>query len=133
MEMMIGKRRIGKDHPPLVIAEIGINHEGSLEKAMRMVDDAHAAGCECTKFQSHVIEDEMIPNKVVPGNSTETIWNIMERCALSEEEEIKLKDHVELLGMIYLCTPFSRAAAERLKGCKCRLIRSARENAIITR
>ena len=57
----------------------------------------------------------MIPNDVVPGNTTETIWDIMKRCALSEEEEIKLKSYVESLGMIYLCTPFSRAAAERLK------------------
>ena len=44
-----------------------------------------------------------------------TIWDIMVRCALSEEEEIRIKDYVESLGMIYLCTPFSRAAAERLK------------------
>jgi N-acetylneuraminate synthase len=118
MDFKIGNRMIGTEYPPLVIAEIGINHEGSIEKAIRMVDDAHAAGCECTKFQSHVIEDEMIPNDVVPGNTTETIWNIMKRCALSEEEEIKLKGYVESLGMIYLCTPFSRAAAERLKRMK---------------
>jgi sialic acid synthase SpsE len=115
MEFMIDKRRIGGGHPPFVIAEIGINHEGHFDKAIRMVDDAHASGCECVKFQSHVIEDEMIPNNVVPGNSTETIWNIMKRCALSEEEEVELKKYVESLGMIYLCTPFSRAAAERLK------------------
>jgi sialic acid synthase SpsE len=115
MDFKIGSRMVGMQYPPLVIAEIGINHEGSIEKALRMVDDAHVAGCECVKFQSHVIEDEMIPNEVVPGNTTETIWNIMKRCALSEEEEIKLKSYVESLGMIYLCTPFSRAAAERLK------------------
>lgn len=118
MDLKIGNRMIGTEYSPLVIAEIGINHEGSIEKAIRMVDDAHAAGCECTKFQSHVVEDEMIPNDVVPGNTTETIWNIMKRCALSEEEEIKLKGYVESLGMIYLCTPFSRAAAERLKRMK---------------
>jgi N-acetylneuraminate synthase len=118
MDIKIGERMIGKEYPPLVIAEIGINHEGSFKKAIRMVDDAHAAGCECTKFQSHVIEDEMIPNGVVPGNTTETIWDIMKRCALSEEEEINLKSYVESLGMIYLCTPFSRAAAERLKRMK---------------
>ena len=53
-------RKIGVAHPPLVIAEIGINHEGSLEKAICMVDDAKAAGCECVKFQYHIIEDEMI-------------------------------------------------------------------------
>ena len=115
MDFKIGNRMVGAEYPPLVIAEIGINHEGSIEKAIRMVDDAHAAGCECAKFQSHVIEDEMIPNDVVPGNTTETIWNIMKRCALSEAEEINLKNYVESLGMIYLCTPFSRAAADRLK------------------
>ena len=77
-------RQIGGDHPPLVIAEIGINHEGDIRKAFQMVDDAQAAGCECAKFQSHVIEDEMIPNNVIPGNASESIWDIMERCALSE-------------------------------------------------
>lgn len=115
MSFKIDKRMIGMEYPPLVIAEIGINHEGMFEKAIRMVDDAYAVGCECAKFQSHVIEDEMIPNNVIPGNTTESIWDIMKRCALSEEEEIKLKDYVESKGMIYMCTPFSRAAAERLE------------------
>jgi sialic acid synthase SpsE len=118
MSFNIGDRMIGTEYPPLVIAEIGINHEGSFEKAIRMVNDAHTAGCECVKFQSHVIEDEMIPNDVVPGNTTETIWEIMKRCALTEGEENQLKSYVESLGMIYLCTPFSRAATERLKRMK---------------
>jgi len=107
-------RAIGAGVAPLVIAEIGINHEGDLKKALRMVDDAKLAGCECVKFQSHVIEDEMIPNDVVPGNATESIWDIMKRCALNEDEERELKVYVESKGMIFLSTPFSRAAAERL-------------------
>src|SRR5215469_1851485 len=111
----IAGRKIGPEYAPLVIAEIGINHEGSFEKAIRMVDDAAAAGCECAKFQSHVIEDEMIPNNVVPGNAKESIWDIMKRCALTESEEIELKRYVEAKGLIYLCTPFSRAAAVRLE------------------
>jgi sialic acid synthase SpsE len=111
----IAGRKIGMDFPPLVIAEIGINHEGSFDKAIRMVDDAASAGCECAKFQSHVIEDEMIPNDVIPGNAKESIWDIMKRCALSEVEEIELKRYVESKGLIYLCTPFSRAAAIRLE------------------
>lgn len=111
----LGSRKIGPEHPPLVIAEIGINHEGDVEKAIRMVDDAYGAGCECVKFQCHVIEDEMIPNHVVPGNANERIWEIMKRCALSEDEEVRLKAYVESKGMIYLCTPFSRAAAIRLE------------------
>jgi len=114
-EIRLGHRAVGRDHFPLVIAEIGINHEGSFAKAVRMVDDAHSVGCECVKFQSHVIEDEMIRNDVVPGNANESIWDIMSRCALSEEEERRLKTYTEAKGMIYLCTPFSRAAAERLE------------------
>lgn len=112
--MNIGERPVGLEYPPLVIAEIGINHEGDFEKAIRMVDDAHRAGCECVKFQSHVIDDEMIPNDVVPGNASESIWNIMERCALTETEERELKAYVESRDMIFLSTPFSRAAANRL-------------------
>ena len=96
-EMRIAGRAIGPEHPPLVIAEIGINHEGDYDKAVRMVDD------------------EMIPNDVVPGNTTETIWNIMVRCALDADEEIALKRYVEQKGMIYMSTPFSRAAADRLE------------------
>ncbi|MGA1442008.1 MAG: N-acetylneuraminate synthase family protein, partial [Ilumatobacteraceae bacterium] len=100
----ISDRSIGREHPPLVIAEIGINHEGDIHKAFRMIDVAQAAGCECAKFQSHVIEDEMIPNDVIPGNATESIWNIMERCALSEAEERRVKEYVESKGMIFLST-----------------------------
>lgn len=113
-DFQIGTRWVGENHPPLILAEIGINHEGSFKKAVQMVDDAYKAGCECVKFQSHVIEDEMIPNNVIPGNAKESIWDIMARCALSEDEEIRLKSYVESKGMIYLCTPFSRAAADRL-------------------
>lgn len=114
-ELVIAKRKIGPEHPPLIIAEIGINHEGIFEKALRMIDDAVKVGCECVKFQSHIIEDEMIPNDVIPGNASESIWDIMSRCALSEENEYKLKEYTESKGMIFLSTPFSRAAADRLE------------------
>jgi N-acetylneuraminate synthase len=115
MELRVGKRVIGPGHSPLVIAEIGINHEGNFDKAIQMIDDALAAGCECVKFQSHVIEDEMIPNNVIPGNAKESIWDIMSRCAFDEKQEILIKRYVDQKGLIYLSTPFSRAAAERLE------------------
>ena len=112
----IGDRPVGPEHPPLVIPEIGINHEGSLQTACEMVDAAAAAGAEIVKHQTHVVEDEMSPaaRGVIPGNASESIWDIMERCALDEAEERKLKDYVESKGLIYLSTPFSRAAANRL-------------------
>jgi N-acetylneuraminate synthase len=82
---------------------------------MRMVDDIAAAGGECAKFQCHVVDDEMIPNDVVPGNADESIWSIMARCALSEADDRRLKEYTERKGLIYLSTPFSRAAADRLE------------------
>lgn len=100
-----------------MIAEIGINHEGIFDRAIKMINDAHGVGAECVKFQCHVIEDEMAPaaKGVVPGNATESIWDIMERCSFNEEQDRKLKEHTESLGMLYLSTPFSRAAADRLE------------------
>ena len=113
-EITICNRSIGKDFSPFVIPEIGINHEGDFDKAKQMIKDAFDANAECVKFQCHIIDDEMIKNNVIPGNTTESIWEIMNRCSLTEEEEIKLKDYAENLGMIFLSTPFSRKAADRL-------------------
>lgn len=113
----IGRRKIGPDYPPLVIAEIGINHNGSLEKAKRMIRDAKKAGAECVKFQGHVLKDEMLESearKTIPANSKGSIWEVMARCALSGKQEQELKNYAERLGLIFLSTPFSRAAADRL-------------------
>ena len=116
-EIEIARRKIGPAHPPLVVAEIGINHEGSLITAFAMVDAAARAGAEVVKHQTHVVADEMsgAARKVVPGNATVSIYDIIERCALSEDDERKLKDYVEAKGMIFMSTPFSRAAADRLQ------------------
>jgi len=113
----ISGRKIGPDYPPLVIAEIGINHEGSLQVAKEMVDAAHRAGVEVVKHQTHIVEDEMsgAAKKVIPGNADVSIYEIMERCSLNESDELELKNYVESKGMIFISTPFSRAAAERLK------------------
>ena len=102
---------------PLVIPEIGINHEGDLSVAKEMVLSAHRAGAALIKHQTHVVNDEMshAAKKVIPGNSTESIYDIMNRCALSEDEEAELKEYTENLGMVFLSTPFSRAAADRLQ------------------
>ena len=113
----INERKIGRDYPPFVIAEIGINHEGSLKVAKEMVDAAFRAGAECVKHQTHIVEDEMsgLAKNVIPGNADISIYEIMKRCALNEKDEIALKDYVESKGMIFISTPFSRAASERLK------------------
>lgn len=116
IEFQIGSRTVGYQHPPLIVCEIGINHEGSLATAFEMVDAAHAAGAEVIKHQTHIVEDEMSDEakSVIPGNADVSIYEIMARCALNEADEIKLKEYVESKGMIFISTPFSRAAALRL-------------------
>ena len=113
----IAGRKVGLEFDPLVIAEIGINHEGSLKVAYEMVDAAIAGGAEIIKHQTHVVEDEMSgeAKKVIPGNADVSIYEIMERCSLNEEDETKLKNYVESKGAIFISTPFSRAAAYRLE------------------
>lgn len=113
----INERKIGQDYPPLIIAEIGINHEGSLKVAKQMVDAAHRAGAEMIKHQTHIVADEMSDEakKVIPGNANISIYDIMERCALNEEDELELKKYVESKNMLFISTPFSRAAADRLR------------------
>ena len=113
----ISNRHIGQSFAPLVIAEIGINHEGSLQTAKEMVDSAHRAGVEVIKHQTHIVNDEMsgAARKVIPGNADVSIYEIMERCALSEQDEWELMQYVQSKGMIFISTPFSRAAADRLQ------------------
>lgn len=110
-------RWVGGDAKPLVIAEIGINHNGCLKTAKEMVDAAASAGAEVIKHQTHVVEDEMSAKarETVPGNADKSIYDIMAECALNEEDEVSLKKYVEAKGMIFISTPFSRAAADRLE------------------
>ena len=114
--MKIAHRTISPAHPPLVVAEIGINHGGSLDVAKGMVLAAHRAGCEMVKHQTHFVDDEMTDEakQIFPPNADKSIWDVMEECALSKDDEISLKAYAESLGMIYISTPFSRAAADFL-------------------
>ena len=115
-EFEIAGRKIGDNHIPIVIAEIGINHEGSLDLAIDMVDAAAAAGAEIIKHQTHIVEDEMSDEAklVIPGNADISIYEIMKRCALDENDERLLMDYVKDKKLIFISTPFSRAAVDRL-------------------
>lgn len=113
----ISDREVSYKEKPLVIAELGINHGGKIEEALKIVDSAARAGVEIIKHQTHVVEDEMSPSakEILPGNSKKNIYQIMSECALNEDDEIKLKDYIESKGIIFISTPFSRAAADRLE------------------
>ena len=113
----ISGRKIGYEYDPLIISEIGINHGGSIDVAIEMVDLSYKAGVEMIKHQTHIVEDEMSAQakSVIPVHTKKSVYEIMDDCALTENEEIKLKNYVESKGMIFISTPFSRAAANRLE------------------
>lgn len=115
-EINIAGRKVGYHYNPLVIAEIGINHNGSLDLAIKMADAAIDAGAEVIKHQTHIVEDEMSDEakKTIPGNADKSIYEIMAECALNEEDERALMEHVQKRGAIFISTPFSRAAVDRL-------------------
>ena len=114
-EFSIAGRKLGPDHPPLVIAEVGINHEGEIAKALQLVDAAAAAGAEVVKFQCHITEKEMVFTDMKPGDiSDEKLWDIIKRCELTEAEEREVQAYCAKKGVMYLSTPFSREAADRL-------------------
>lgn len=114
--MKIGNRLISENQPPLIVAELGINHGGCLQTAKDMVKHAAKSGCECVKHQTHFVDDEMTDEarKIYPPNADTSIWNVIEKAALSADEEFELKNYTESLGLIYLSTPFSRSAANFL-------------------
>ena len=112
----IGKVTVGDDYPPAIIVELGINHNGNLDMAIEMVDKAIDAGATIIKHQTHIVEDEMSyeAKKIIPANSNKTIFDIIKKCALSEKDEKKLMYHIKSRKKIFISTPFSRAAADRL-------------------
>tara|TARA_B100000900_G_scaffold416015_1_gene448501 strand:+ start:4792 stop:5841 length:1050 start_codon:yes stop_codon:yes gene_type:complete len=110
-------REVGYHHDPLIIAEIGINHGGSLEVAKKMAKLAIDSGVDVVKHQTHIVEDEMSEhaNSFNVDYIGKSIYQLMDECSLDENEEFELKKFVEANGAIFLSTPFSRAAADRLR------------------
>ena len=80
----------------------------------KLVDAAYKAGAEVIKHQTHVVEDEMTEEakKIIPSH-TNSIYNIIKKCSLSEKDEFKLMNYVKK-GMIFISTPFSKKAGDRL-------------------
>ena len=112
----IGKIIIDENTPPIVIAEIGINHNGNLDRAISIADKAILSGAEIIKHQTHIVDEEMSEEakRTTPGNSKLSIYEIIKKCTLSEEKEKKLMKYITSRKKIFISSPFSIAAANRL-------------------
>jgi N-acetylneuraminate synthase len=116
MIFKIAGREIGKNKEPLIIAELGINHNGNLDQAIAIADSAIKSGAEILKHQTHIPDEEMSieAKKAIPGNSKFSIYKIIKNCALSELDEKKLMQYIKSKKKIFISTPFSKAAVDRL-------------------
>ena len=79
---------------PLIIIELGINHNGNLNLAKKIINEAKKSGAEIIKHQTHIPDDEMSleAKKIVPGNANINIYDLIKKCSISENDELKLKN-----------------------------------------
>ena len=119
------KRIINNKSLPFIIAELGINHQGSFKIAKKMAYLAIKNGADAIKNQTHLLDDEMINDakKIKPENANKSIYNVIKSNYLKFEDEIKLKKFVESKGAIYLSTPFSLEAAKKLNSIKVKIFK----------
>ena len=101
---------------PMVIAEVGINHNGKLEDALLLAKKAIDAGAKFVKLQTHIASEEMSneAKKIIPVHTKENIYEIIESCELSIEEEKEVAQYVKSRNAYFVSTPFSIPAIERV-------------------
>jgi sialic acid synthase SpsE len=121
----IGKRIISNKSKPLIVAEIGINHFGSLKIAKQIVDNAKKNKVEAIKVQIHIPDEEMNyhAKKIMPGNSYLSIFEVIKKNSLSLKNEKELKNYILKKKLIYIATPFSYKAVDWLVKNKIKLIK----------
>lgn len=119
MSVTIGSHRIGEGRPAYVVAEIGLNHNGSVELAKQLIDVAADAGAQAVKFQKRtpaISTPEHMKN--VPR---ETPWGEMSyleyryRVEFDREQYIEIGDHATLRGLDWFASPWDVPAVEFLE------------------
>ena len=114
----IGNKKIGLKHPTLIIAEVGLAHDGSLGAAHSFIDSVAESGADAIKFQTHIAKEESSPNEPFRLNifpQDKNRYEYWERTSFSEVQWSELKKHAEEKNLLFLSTPFSISAVELLK------------------
>jgi N-acetylneuraminate synthase/N,N'-diacetyllegionaminate synthase len=118
--MRIGNREIGPGKPALLIAEAGVNHNGDLETAHKLVDAAADAGADCVKFQTWITDNICAPGagKAAYQNANspqdDDQYAMLKRLELPFEWHFELKEHCRQRGILFLSTPDDIQSAEFL-------------------
>jgi len=116
----LGDKRVGPGQPCFVIAEAGVNHNGDMSLAYRLVDAAVEAGADAIKFQAFITEDLITPAAPKAGYQVETTgelgsqYSMLKALELSGAQHRALKEYCDQKGISYLCTPYENASADML-------------------
>lgn len=116
----IEDRLIGSGEPCLVIAEAGVNHNGDVALAHRLVDEAAEAGVDAVKFQRFVTEELITREAPKAGYQILTTGDgggqhaMLKALELADEHHLALKRHCEERGLLYLCTPYEAQSIDFL-------------------
>ena len=118
--LVIGGRRIGVDAPVWVIAEAGVNHNGDLALARRLVEAAAAAGADAVKFQtfrSAALVTAAAPKAAYQTRATasgESQRAMLQALELDVAAHAELRDHARKHGLTFFSSPFDEASADLL-------------------
>jgi N,N'-diacetyllegionaminate synthase len=116
----VGRRMVGPGAPCFVIAEAGVNHNGSLDAACQLVDVAHAAGADAVKFQTFSPEALVTPSAPKAAYqkqhtaASESQLEMLQALALSVDDHRVLVDRCRERGLIFMSTPFDEGSADFL-------------------
>lgn len=116
MQIQIDKFIIGAGRT-FVIAEIGNNHNGCIERAIQMVERARQSGADCVKFQMrHLGEIYRQRSLAKRGDDlgTEYVIDLLKRFELSVGEHRRIAEYCTGIGLLYLCTPWDQLSVEIL-------------------
>lgn len=116
--MFIGDRKIGGNAPCLIIAEVGLTHDGSLGVAHAFIDAIAETGADAVKFQTHIAHAESSPGEPFRVNvfpQDETRYDYWERTSFTEKQWAGLKKHAEEKNLIFMSTAFSIEAVKMLR------------------
>ena len=117
MNIKIANATIGGSRV-FLIAEIGNNHNGDVDRALQMVDLAAEAGADCVKFQMRHL-DEVYRRRSLEKSSedlgTEYILDLLRRFELTREEHRRVADHCASRGILYMCTPWDGSSVDVLE------------------
>jgi sialic acid synthase SpsE len=113
VRISLGERALGEGASCLVVAEIGSNHDGSLERALALVDAAAAAGADAVKFQSFRAATLLARRRPLPDGGWAPVeaYPTLERLEVPAEWHAPLRDRARARGVLFLSTAFDEERA----------------------